>query len=145
MAIVEVGYKLEVIPDLSLNKYAALAESGISGVLEQHLIFLRQWNRKGLMSGISMHLLYYYDGIRITDESVSNVGEKLKIYLMIRGDEKDMGNVGNLIRSSSLSEYYKFVKCSPDDFLNENKLEGDVFSACCVLMKKEMFLIITME
>lgn len=55
-------YKIEVIPDLSLNKYSSLDGNGVDGVLEKHLAFLRQWNRKGALSGTSIHLYYYYDG-----------------------------------------------------------------------------------
>ena len=62
MGVKELCYKIEEIPDLSLNKYASLEGNGVNGVLEKHLAFLRQWNRKGVLSGSSIHLYYYYDG-----------------------------------------------------------------------------------
>lgn len=52
----ELCYKIEVIPDLSLNKYSSLDGNGVEGVLEKHLAFLRQWNRKGALSGTSIHI-----------------------------------------------------------------------------------------
>lgn len=38
----ELCYKIEVIPDLSLNKYSSLDGNGVEGVLKKHLAFLRQ-------------------------------------------------------------------------------------------------------
>ena len=58
----ELCYKLSVLPDLCLNKYASLDGNGVDGVLEKHLAFLRQWNRKGVLSDVSIHLFYYFEG-----------------------------------------------------------------------------------
>lgn len=40
MGVKELCYKIEEIPDLSLNKYASLEGNGVNGVLEKHLAFL---------------------------------------------------------------------------------------------------------
>ena len=37
-------FKIDKIPDLSLNKYSSLSETGIDGILERHTSFLRQWS-----------------------------------------------------------------------------------------------------
>ena len=34
----ELCYKIEVIPDLSLNKYSSLDGNGVEGVLKKHLL-----------------------------------------------------------------------------------------------------------
>lgn len=82
MGVKELCYKIEEIPDLSLNKYASLEGNGVNGVLEKHLAFLRQWNRKGVLSGSSIHLYYYYDGQKEDGTYAVGVkGSKLKIYL----------------------------------------------------------------
>ena len=54
----ELWFGLKEIPDLTLNKYASLEENGVDGVLEKHIAFLRQLNRKGIVSGLSFHLFY---------------------------------------------------------------------------------------
>ena len=56
----ELWYRLTQLPDLTLNKYSSLEGSGIDGVLEKHIAFLRQLNRKGIVSNISYHLFYLY-------------------------------------------------------------------------------------
>ena len=61
----ELFYRLDTVPDLELNKYASLEGDGVKGVLEQHVSFLRQINRKGLISGTSFHLYYFFDGKKL--------------------------------------------------------------------------------
>jgi len=56
----ELWYKLKQLPDLTLNKYSSLEGRGVDGVLEKHVAFLRQLNRKGIVSGVSYHLFYLY-------------------------------------------------------------------------------------
>ena len=56
----ELWYRLRQLPDLTLNKYASLEGNGVDGVLEKHIAFLRQLNRKGIVSNLSYHLLYFY-------------------------------------------------------------------------------------
>lgn len=38
-------YTLNYIPDLTLAKYQALADTGIEGVLKRNDAFLRQWKK----------------------------------------------------------------------------------------------------
>ena len=56
----ELWYRLTQIPDLTLNKYSSLDGNGVDGVIEKHIAFLRQLNRKGIVSGLSYHLFYLY-------------------------------------------------------------------------------------
>ncbi len=136
----EIFYKLDFIPDLSLKKYSSLEESGVDGVLNKHVEFLRQWNRKGLLSGVSIHLFYFYDG---KDRSglyrKGENGNKLKVLFMIKGDEAGLRNTAQLVEASILSEYFHFEKTTFNSFIEENNLRDVSFSNCSTLIKKELF------
>ena len=77
----ELWYRLTQLPDLTLNKYSSLEGSGIDGVLEKHIAFLRQLNRKGIVSNISYHLFYLY--ISPDDKAKDTPGRRLQIFLLI--------------------------------------------------------------
>lgn len=102
----ELWYKLKQLPDLTLNKYSSLEGRGVDGVLEKHVAFLRQLNRKGIVSGVSYHLFYLY--IVPEDNSKDEPGHRLQIYLMIKGSEDALKNVPSLIKASPLSTFYTF-------------------------------------
>ncbi len=141
MGVKELCYKIEVIPDLSLNKYASLEGNGVDGVLKKHLAFLRQWNRKGALSGISVHLYYFYDGQREDGTyAIGAKGSKLKILFEVRGEEEKLNNVPQLVSSSTLSDYFKFIPCTFEGFLEECKIRDASFSVCSTLIKKEVFI-----
>ena len=111
----ELCYKIEVIPDLSLNKYSSLDGNGVEGVLEKHLAFLRQWNRKGALSGTSIHLYYYYDGQKEDGTySIGSKGSKLKILFAVRGEEEKLNNVPRLHHRSSQTVLFKFYNFPAD-------------------------------
>lgn len=141
MAITERCYRIAVLPDLSLTKYASLDGNGVDGVLERHLAFLRQWNRKGVLSGTSMHLFCYYDG---QDPSgaygIGEKGSKLEILFLIRGEEERMKNVPELVSSSTLYDYFKFIPCRFEDFLDQFNINEVTFPMCSTLLKKEVFI-----
>ncbi len=141
MRISELGFEIREIPDMTLKKYSSLDENGVEGVLRKHLTFLRDWNREGLISGLSLHLFYYYDG-KITDGeyAVGKNGSKLKIYLLIRGEADNPDNISGLVRASALSPYFTFVPCSFEEFSENNNLKGLNFSSCSALSKKEVFI-----
>lgn len=146
MGIKELCYKIEVIPDLILNKYASLEWNGVDGVLEKHLAFLRQWNRKGVLSGTSIHLYYYYDGQKEDGTyAIGLKGSKLKILFAVRGNEEKSNNVPQLVSSSTLSDYFKFTPCTFESFLNECKINDTTFSVCSTLIKKEVFVKSSLE
>lgn len=68
-------FAINKIPDLSLNKYQILADTGIQGVLKRHESFLRQWHGVCSESESSFHLLFLY----MPDEPI---GERLKVYFI---------------------------------------------------------------
>ena len=146
MGVKELCYKIEVVPDLSLNKYASLDGNGVDGVLEKHLAFLRQWNRKGALSGTSIHLYYYYDGQKEDGTyAIGSKGSKLRILFSVRGDEEKLNNVPQLVSASTLSDYFKFTPCTFENFLKECKIEDTSFSVCSTLIKKEVFVKSSLE
>lgn len=71
-------FQLEQIPDLSLNKYQSLADTGIEGVLKRHESFLRQWHGICTESSSSFHLLYTY-------LPTEPVGQRLKVFFSYSG------------------------------------------------------------
>lgn len=95
-------FDLEKIPDLSLTKYMSLDESGVEGVLAKHSSFLRQLNRKGILSKIFFHLLYSYD-------PAAAKGHKLSIALVAAGSSNALLRTKELIQNSSLSPFYSII------------------------------------
>jgi len=145
----ELWYRLKEIPDLTLNKYASLEGRGVDGVLEKHIAFLRQLNRKGIVSGLSFHLFYLY--IVPEDKTKDLPGHRLHIFLMIRGNMDSMGNVQALIDASPLSDFYKLeakIKgksgdesiCNIENILSDLKIEVPIFNTCAFLTKSETML-----
>lgn len=72
-------FQIEQIPDLSLNKYQSLSDTGIQGVLKRHESFLRQWYGICYESSTSFHLLYAF----VPEEAI---GERLKLYFILQGE-----------------------------------------------------------
>jgi len=129
----ELWYKLKQLPDLTLNKYSSLEGRGVDGVLEKHVAFLRQLNRKGIVSGVSYHLFYLY--IVPEDNSKDEPGHRLQIYLMIKGSEDALKNVPSLIKASPLSTFYT-LECGNDELENSSNNEKQGYSIKNVLSKK---------
>lgn len=94
-------FQIKKIPDLSLNKYQSLADTGIDGVLKRHENFLRLWHGVCMESNTSFHLLYLY----LPEEIIGN---RLKIYFLLQGDNVEI--VKPLINKSPLSEFFVFEK-----------------------------------
>jgi hypothetical protein len=90
-------FNINSIPDLSLSKYASLGESGVDGVLKQTSSFLRQINRKGVLSKAFFHLLYIY-----SPDAAS--GKRLKVYFVASGKDVSWPNF-----LDSFSERFKVV------------------------------------
>lgn len=145
----ELWYRLTQLPDLTLNKYASLEGNGVDGVIEKHIAFLRQLNRKGIVSGLSYHLFYLY--VAPEDKSKDTPGHRLQIYLMIRGKADAMENVPALINASPLADFYKLESkikhsptgddcCSITNVLAGNGLETPIFNTCALLTKTETLL-----
>lgn len=145
----ELWYRLAQLPDLTLNKYASLEGSGVDGVIEKHIAFLRQLNRQGIVSGLSYHLFYLY--VVPEDESKDRPGRRLQIYLLIRGKANVMENVSALIKASPLADFYKLdsklkysatgdESCSLSNIIAESKLNIPIFNTCAFLTKTETLL-----
>ena len=96
-------FQIDQIPDLSLNKYQSLADTGIDGVLKRHESFLRQWHGICTESTTSFHLLYCY----IPSEPV---GQRLKVYFLIQGNEPELRMLEPLLLKSPLSDFFVFKK-----------------------------------
>lgn len=145
----ELWYRLTQLPDLTLNKYASLEGNGVDGVIEKHIAFLRQLNRKGIVSGLSYHLFYLY--VAPDDKSKDTPGHRLQIYLMIRGKADAMDNVPALINASPLSDFYKLESkikhsrtgddsCNIKNVLTGSGIDFPIFNTCALLTKTETLL-----
>lgn len=97
-------FELDKIPDLSLSKYMSLDEAGVDGVLKKQSSFLRQLNRKGLLSKVFFHLIYNY-------KPSEPKGKKLSISLVASGTETALLRTKELIQNSSISPYYDIISC----------------------------------
>lgn len=96
-------FEIDHIPDLSLNKYQSLADTGVEGVLKRHESFLRQWHGICMESQTSIHLLYTY----IPSEPL---GQRMKAFFLIKGEEKAVQMVVPLLKKSPLSDFFTFKK-----------------------------------
>lgn len=145
----ELWYRLTQIPDLTLNKYASLEGNGVDGVMEKHIAFLRQLNRKGIVSGLSYHLFYLY--IAPEDKTKDTPGHRLQIYFMICGKADAMENVPALVSASPLSDFYRLEperrqdaagdsSCCIDSIMAERGLKSPIFNTCAFLVKTETLL-----
>lgn len=123
-------YSVNKIPDLSLSKYQAFADSGIEGMLEAQTQFIRQLYRVAINGNINIHMYYIYN-------PDMQLGEKLKIYLAFSSKEEDvqwMLKVQKVIKSSGLYEYYKLSEISVD------KIQDISYKYMSVMKKKERIL-----
>lgn len=114
-------FQIEQIPDLSLNKYQSLSDTGIQGVLKRHESFLRQWYGICYESSTSFHLLYTF----VPEETI---GERLKLYFILQGETDKLELIEPLLKSSPLSDFYEF---------KVTELPWVMFEAGVTLTKKE--------
>lgn len=145
----ELWYTLNKLPDLTLNKYSSLDENGVEGVIEKHIAFLRQINRKGIVSNLSYHLFYFY--VSPEDKDKDSPGHRLQIYMMIHGESAALENVPALIAASPLADFYKLESelkntttgdsvCSPQNILKNSGISLPTFNTCAFLCKTETLL-----
>ena len=152
-------FQLRNIPDLSLSKYQADNIGGVEGVLELHKEFLRQWNRKGILSGISLHFFYQYD-------QKKEYGDRLDFYVGVMGENSNLGNVIQIMKASPLLKLYPYdihdlcwndVQSfgepkgkadsnisingrDNDEYLRRRGLFSDEYNKMCVITKRELFV-----
>lgn len=134
-------YKLSNLPDLTMNKYSSLEENGVDGVLNKHISFLYQLNRKGIVSGVSFHLFYLYLGSKDLENDMP--GHRLHIFLLIRGADGSMDNIDALIRASALADYFSLlsdkdcVEANVSNFFKRHHINEPLFNYCVSLTKAE--------
>ena len=114
-------FQVDQIPDLSLNKYQSLADTGIEGVLKRHENFLRQWHGICNESSTSFHLLYMFDPLE-------PIGKRLKLFFLLKGNLEELGMIQPLLKSSPLSDFYEFKR---------TELPNVIFESGATLTKKE--------
>ena len=127
MVVENIFFNLNVIPDLTLNKYASLGENGVDGVLDRHSSFLRLWHRVTLLLDASMHLFITYNPEYIN-------GNKFRIGLLLKYKKNsiDINKIYKILKSSSLSDFYSFdIADIPQNLYYKNK---------SILYKNERFL-----
>ena len=95
-------FSLDSVPDLSLSKYSSLDECGVDGVLKKTSSFLRQLNRKGILSKVFFHLLYIY-----VPEALN--GQRLKVLFIASGKEDMLLHTRELVQNSAVSTFYDIV------------------------------------
>lgn len=145
----ETWYYVKNIPDLTLNQYASLEDSGVDGVLEKHIAFLRQLNRKGILSDLSFHLFYLY--LSPDNKSLDLPGQRLQLFFMIKSKDDSVENIPALVEASPLSEFYHFSsyftesegeeqKASIENYLKSRHLDLPPFTYCSILSKNETLL-----
>jgi len=123
-------YKIQSIPDLTLSKYQVFADSGIDGMLEAQLQFIKQLYRVALLGEIHIHFIYDYDPKR-------KAGSKLNIYMLFSENEQNKDyylKLRKIVSASNISEYFQFneVQQSPSFELK--------YSYISTLRKKERIL-----
>lgn len=96
-------FQIDQIPDLSLNKYQSLSDTGIEGVLKRHESFLRQWHGICMECGASFHLLYCY----LPSEPI---GQRLKVYFLLQGNDAVLQMLEPLLKKSPLSDFFVLKK-----------------------------------
>lgn len=102
-------YEVKRIPDLTLNKYSALDEGGVEGVLKKHEAFLRQIHRKGLLNKEIIRWIYEYN-------PSAPKGQRMKI--IIKFDGKNASDyMQSFIGSSPLAPYFDLVQVFPEEEL----------------------------
>ena len=146
----ETWYYVKNIPDLTLNQYASLEDSGVDGVLEKHIAFLRQLNRKGILSDLSFHLFYFY--LSPEEKALDLPGQRLQLFFMIKSYGDTVENIPALVEASPLSDFYHFSsnlpknergekkKATIKNYLDSRHLGSPQFSHCSLLSKSETLL-----
>lgn len=121
-------FQIDQIPDLSLNKYQSLADTGIDGVLKRHESFLRQWHGICAESATSFHLLYCYLPTEPT-------GQRLKAYFLIQGNDTELRMLEPLLRKSPLSDFFRFkrgtlpiIRMSAGTTMTKKERVADIFN-----------------
>lgn len=114
-------YSVNVLPDFTLNKYQSIADTGVEGVLNRHMNFLREWHGICKTANVSLHLLYLYR----PDEPI---GKKLQNYLFLRGNKEKIKLIEPLLVTTALSDFFP---------LEKSTIPSVKFESAATLLKKE--------
>ncbi len=123
-------YEVKSLPDLTLSKYQVFADSGIEGMLEAQLQFIKQLYRAALLGGIHTHFIYEFDKNR-------SAGKKLNIYVVFAGNKENTSyypKLRKIVNASNISSYFKFCEIKESPFMNTK------YSKMSCLHKKERSL-----
>lgn len=124
-------FELKHIPDLALAKYQSDSVGGVDGIFAFHKEFLKQWNRKGVLSKVSLHFFYQY-------YPEKEFGNRLDIFVGVRGKQEDLNNVQQIMQASSLLGLY------PNEIVDLSLKQGELFdekyNKLCAITKKELFV-----
>lgn len=138
-------YQIREIPDLTLNKYASLEDSGVEGVLEKHIAFLRQLNRKGILSDLSFHLFYFF--VFPENKEKDMPGQRIQLFFMVQSTNDYVENIPALVEASPLSKFFSFEKelnngqeVSIDNYLKMRDIKIPQYKCCSILTKTETLL-----
>lgn len=102
-------YKLRSVPDLTLNKYSSLSDSGVEGALAQHNSFLRQWELTSSSLQIDIEYCCCFD-------PKQEEGNQLQFYLGFSLPDDGISNViESLVLASPLKAFYDFRKVDPEE------------------------------
>lgn len=129
-----ITYKIICIPDITLTKNRIGANSGLNGIMKLHNSFLRIWNRKGLISSTSLHLLYEY----VPSSEECGV---INCYLMMCSENEIKEDTIALFETHPLVKKYKIERIENIEAVLSDK----AFSYCTLLMKNEVFTTSTDE
>ena len=104
-------YKIAAIPDITLSKYQAYAESGVEGMIKTQLQFIRMVHRIIALHRIHVHYIFDYDPEK-------SLGNRLSIYIAF-SKENDTASVieeklKKIVLSSNISKYFFFQEVSDD-------------------------------
>lgn len=97
-------YEIKSIPDLTLSKYQVFADSGIEGMLEAQLQFIKQLYHVALLGNIHIHFIYDYDPKR-------KAGHKLNVYVVFYDNNKENSyyhKLRKIVKASNVSKYFQF-------------------------------------
>ena len=123
-------YFIENLPDMTMSKYQALAESDVGGLLNLEKMFLRQWAAICELYDLTLHLFISYNREKAE-------GKQLDIFLVFCGEDESLANVEQILKGSSLREYFTLLK----DQERAKRVEKQQFSAACTLTKRERKII----
>lgn len=130
---VMLAYRIQSLPDLTLNKYSAYADSGIEGMLEAQTRLVRQMRRIALLGNVRIQFIYEYD-------PDLDIGEKIRIYIAFQTEDKYFQKqIVKFISSSGISSYFDFVDCDIRSVLNKT------YKTKAILYKNERELHATIQ